>query len=125
MVRRDANHPCVVAWVPFNETWGVRELLTDTSQQAHVAAVVADTRAIDPTRPVVDNSGWTHVDTNIADSHRNLNNPESHPHELGHSTTSGRRRSAPRGGRTAPVCGLTRIHHTRLRWQPANQVKEP
>jgi hypothetical protein len=69
VVRRDVNHPCIVAWVPFNETWGVRELLTDVSQQAHVAAVVADTRAIDATRPVVDNSGWTHVDTDIADSH--------------------------------------------------------
>jgi hypothetical protein len=59
----------VVAWVPFNETWGVRQLLNDTSQQDHVAAVVADTRASDSTRPVVDNSGWTHVDTDIADSH--------------------------------------------------------
>jgi beta-galactosidase/beta-glucuronidase len=69
VVRRDVNHPCIVAWVPFNEAWGVRELAVDPDQQAHVAAVVADTREIDPTRPVVDNSGWTHVDTDIADSH--------------------------------------------------------
>ncbi len=69
VVRRDATHPCIVTWVPFNEAWGVRDLAIDPDQQAHVAAVVADTRAVDPTRPVVDNSGWTHVETDIADSH--------------------------------------------------------
>jgi beta-galactosidase/beta-glucuronidase len=69
VVRRDANHPCVVAWVPFNESMGLRALDTDAPTQEYVAAVVADTRAIDPTRPVVDNSGWSHVDTDIADSH--------------------------------------------------------
>ena len=69
VVRRDANHPCIVAWVPFNELWGVRDLGTNPDTQAHVKAVVADTRALDPTRPVVDNSGWTHVDTDIADTH--------------------------------------------------------
>jgi hypothetical protein len=69
VVRRDVNHPCVVAWVPFNESMGLRDLDTDGGAQAYVAAVVADTRAIDATRPVVDNSGWSHVDTDIADSH--------------------------------------------------------
>ena len=69
VVRRDADHPCVVAWVPFNESMGLRALDTDPGTQQFVAAVVADTRAIDPTRPVVDNSGWSHVDTDIADSH--------------------------------------------------------
>ena len=69
VVRRDANHPCVVTWVPFNELWGIRDVGTNPDTQAHVRAVVADTRALDPTRPVVDNSGWTHVDTDIADSH--------------------------------------------------------
>jgi len=69
VVRRDANHPCVVAWVPFNESWGIRDVATNPETQAYVKAVVAATREIDPTRPVVDNSGWTHVDTDIADSH--------------------------------------------------------
>jgi len=42
---------------------------TNLDTQAYVKAVVAATRQADPTRPVVDNSGWTHVDTNSADSH--------------------------------------------------------
>jgi hypothetical protein len=69
VVQRDADHPCVVAWVPFNESMGLRALDTDPGTQQFVATVVADTRAIDPTRPVVDNSGWSHVDTDVADSH--------------------------------------------------------
>ncbi len=68
-VRRDLNHPSIVAWVPFNESMGIRDLPTSRSTQDFVAAVVADTRALDRTRPVVDNSGWEHVDTDIADSH--------------------------------------------------------
>jgi len=26
ILRRDVSHPCIVAWVPFNESWGVPEL---------------------------------------------------------------------------------------------------
>lgn len=69
VIVRDLNHPSVVAWVPFNESFGIRGIDTNTSAQDFVAAVVSDTRALDPTRPVVDNSGWSHVDTDIADSH--------------------------------------------------------
>jgi beta-galactosidase/beta-glucuronidase len=62
VVRRDRNHPCVVTWVPFNESWGVRKLFDDAAQQDYVRRVVALTRQIDPTRPVVDNDGWEHLE---------------------------------------------------------------
>ncbi len=69
-VRRDLNHPSIVAWVPFNESMGIRDLAANPDTQAFVAAVAADTRALDHrSRPVVDNSGWEHVETDIADSH--------------------------------------------------------
>jgi len=68
-VRRDLNHPSIVAWVPFNESMGIRDVSASKSAQDFVVLVVADTRALDGTRPVVDNSGWDHVDTDIADSH--------------------------------------------------------
>ncbi|MDQ3701478.1 MAG: glycoside hydrolase family 2 [Chloroflexota bacterium] len=69
VLRRDANHPSIVAWVPFNESMGLPTLASDPDAQAYVAAVAAETRALDPTRPVVDNSGWSHGDTDIADTH--------------------------------------------------------
>ena len=29
-VERDYNHPCIVAWVPLNESWGVPEIKGDS-----------------------------------------------------------------------------------------------
>lgn len=61
-VERDYNHPSVVGWTPGNEVtaWRIDRnyiLLYDV------------TRAIDPMRPIIDTSGWTHAKTDIYDSH--------------------------------------------------------
>jgi beta-galactosidase/beta-glucuronidase len=62
VVARDYNHPSIVAWVPINESWGVRQILTDVAQQAHAKALYQLIKSLDPTRPVVDNDGWEHTD---------------------------------------------------------------
>ena len=28
-VERDYNHPCIIAWTPLNESWGVQEIKED------------------------------------------------------------------------------------------------
>ena len=61
-VARDVNHPSVIMWVPVNESWGTPDL-ADPRQPQHLKALYALTRSLDPTRPVVDNDGWEHVDT--------------------------------------------------------------
>ena len=58
LVRRDRGHACVVAWVPFNESWGVWRQAERREQRALVEGVVGITRALDPTRPVIGNDGW-------------------------------------------------------------------
>lgn len=62
-VRRDMSHPCIVTWVPLNESWGVPALDSDhPGQFAFVERLVAITRRLDGTRPIVDNDGWEHTD---------------------------------------------------------------
>ena len=61
-VERDINHPSVVMWAPLNESWGVPDL-RDPRQQAHLRTLFHLTKSLDPTRPVIDNEGWEHVET--------------------------------------------------------------
>lgn len=69
VVRRDLSHPCIVAWVPINESWGVPSLNTSPQQRAHLASLYHLTKALDPTRPVIDNDGWQHVETDLITVH--------------------------------------------------------
>ena len=68
-IERDYSHPCVIVWVPFNESWGVPNL---TAMQAHRNAVEALyhlTRVLDATRPVIGNDGWEAAATDILGIH--------------------------------------------------------
>ena len=69
VVRRDMSNPCIVAWVPINESWGVPSLNTSAQQRAHLMSLYHLTKALDPTRPVVDNDGWQHVETDLITVH--------------------------------------------------------
>ncbi|MQA02188.1 MAG: glycoside hydrolase family 2 [Streptosporangiales bacterium] len=69
VVRRDRSHPCVVTWVPFNESWGVRHLAEVPAQRHYATALYQLTKAIDPTRPVISNDGWEHTESDIWSVH--------------------------------------------------------
>ena len=60
-VERDYNHPSIILWVPINESWGTPNL-RERRQQEHLKALYTLTRSLDPTRLVIDNDGWEHVD---------------------------------------------------------------
>src|SRR5678816_3523052 len=68
-VERDYSHPCIVAWVPFNESWGVPNLPDSASERHYVKALYHLTRALDPSRPVIGNDGWESVGTDIIGVH--------------------------------------------------------
>ncbi len=72
-VERDFNHPSIVGWCPFNETWDRkgRKQVDDV-----LALVYRATKAADSTRPCIDTSGNFHVVTDIYDLHDYEQNPE-------------------------------------------------
>lgn len=69
VVERDYNHPSIICWVPFNESWGVPNLATDASQGHYVQALYHLTHALDATRPVIGNDGWEHIVTDVLGIH--------------------------------------------------------
>lgn len=69
VVLRDVSHPCIIAWVPFNESWGVPNLPNNVAERHYVEALYHLTKTLDPTRPVIGNDGWEAVATDIVGIH--------------------------------------------------------
>ncbi len=75
-IERDTSHPCIIAWVPINESWGVPNLPTSAAERHYVQGLYHLTKTLDPTRPVIGNDGWESVATDIIGIHDYDNNPE-------------------------------------------------
>ncbi|MFC0471768.1 glycoside hydrolase family 2 protein [Halalkalibacter kiskunsagensis] len=77
MIERDYNHPSIVIWSVYNEEWGLEwDLEFDKEKQDHVRELFEQVKKWDPSRLVCDNSGWSHVKTDINDYHRYFALPE-------------------------------------------------
>jgi hypothetical protein len=68
-IKRDYSHPCIVAWVPINESWGVPNLPDNPRERHYIQALYHLTRTLDSTRPVIGNDGWESVATDIIGIH--------------------------------------------------------
>ena len=68
-LNRDYNHPCIVAWVPMNESWGVPNLETSKEQSDFLNEMYYLTKEFDDTRIVVSNDGWEHSITDLFTIH--------------------------------------------------------
>ncbi|MEU1972036.1 glycoside hydrolase family 2 TIM barrel-domain containing protein [Microbacterium sp. NPDC019599] len=75
-VRRDSSHPSVVAWVPINESWAVRNLAVDARQRDFIRSLYHLTKALDGTRPVISNDGWEHTQSDLLTLHDYENDHE-------------------------------------------------
>ena len=74
VVKRDINHPAIIGWCPFNETWDV----SGRQQNNELIRLIYEaTKLLDPTRPCIDTSGNYHVVTDIFDVHDYDQNPET------------------------------------------------
>ncbi|MEY9952313.1 glycoside hydrolase family 2 protein [Leifsonia sp. EB34] len=81
---RDLSHPSIVGWCPLNETF---QPMTDrlTVLDDATKALYAVTKAIDPTRPVIDASGYSHrvPGADIYDSHLYEQDPDVFAQRMG------------------------------------------
>jgi len=69
VVEQHYNHPSIITWTPFNESWGVPEIKTYKPQQHFTEAIYYLTKSMDPMRPVAVNDGWEHTVTDILTLH--------------------------------------------------------
>lgn len=69
IVRQNYNHPCIIVWTPFNESWGISNVRTKREEQSFTEAIYHLTKSIDPHRPVVVNDGWEHTVSDILTLH--------------------------------------------------------
>ena len=65
-VERDFNHPAIIGWCPFNETWDYHE---EREANALLSSVYKLTKRLDPTRPCIDSSGNFRVLSEVYDIH--------------------------------------------------------
>ncbi len=76
VLRRDHNHPSIIGWCPLNETFQARHdritQLDDVTQ-----AMFWATKLADPSRPVIDASGYAHrvAETDVYDAHHYEQDP--------------------------------------------------
>ena len=63
ILQRDRNHPAIIGWCPFNESEAAAGELQNI--------IWHQTKAIDPTRPVLETSGWVHTlpQAEVRDAH--------------------------------------------------------
>jgi beta-galactosidase/beta-glucuronidase len=75
-IERDYSHPSIVGWCPLNETWQPLNDRTTVLDDVTRGMFLA-TKAMDPTRPVLDTSGYAHrvPEADVYDSHDYDQNP--------------------------------------------------
>jgi hypothetical protein len=111
-IRRDVSHPCVCAWVPLNESWGVPDLPTNLAHRDYVRSLYHLTKTLDPSRPVIGNDGWEHVATDLITIHDYASNPAvlRERYASPESVAMVLERQQP-GGRPLVVSGFTPDQH--------------
>lgn len=68
-VKRDYNHPCIITWVPLNESWGVPFIQDQKEAQQLSDALFYIVHSLDDTRLVSSNDGWEQAETDFVSVH--------------------------------------------------------
>ena len=63
------NHPSVIVWTIFNESWGIEDIVTNIDTQNFVNKMYYLTKNNDPYRLSITNDGWEHTISDIISLH--------------------------------------------------------
>jgi len=92
IVVRHRNHPSIIAWTPFNETFRI----SDQKQHYRTHRDCYDLcKMLDPTRPVNDTSGYIHVKTDLWTVHTYQQDPDKLEEQLTPNPETGVFRNIP------------------------------
>ena len=69
IVKQNYNHPCIITWTPFNESWGINMVRSSKREQSFTEGIYHLTKSFDPYRPVIVNDGWEHTISDILTLH--------------------------------------------------------
>lgn len=69
IIKEHMSHPSVMAYVCYNESWGVHQILTDTDQQKFTVDLYHLTKKLDPHRLAISNDGWEHTESDLLTVH--------------------------------------------------------
>lgn len=69
VVEQNYNHPSIITWTVFNESWGVEQIYSNKKQQDFTRSMYYLTKAYDSMRPVIVNDGWEHTISDIITLH--------------------------------------------------------
>jgi beta-galactosidase/beta-glucuronidase len=72
VMARDACHPSLMAFVLFNESWGIYPILWSARKREFLQAMYRKAKGLNPNILVIDNSGYDHVITDVVDVHHYL-----------------------------------------------------
>lgn len=69
IVNQNYNHPSIMTYVIYNESWGVTQISGNQSQQNATLGLYYLTKSLDNTRFVISNDGWEHTKSDIVTLH--------------------------------------------------------
>ncbi len=118
IVVRDRNHPSIIAWTPFNETWGGGEHL-----ERLILNTYSLTKNLDPTRPVNDSSGGFHIQTDIWTEHTYEQDPGKLLDLLTPSLEKGVWRRSPKNSISYGGQPYLIDEYGGIKWIPTSELK--
>ncbi|MCH4210681.1 MAG: hypothetical protein LKF75_04705 [Bacilli bacterium] len=69
IVTDHVGHPSTIAYVGYNESWGVEDIATSLDQQKLSTSLYQMANRIDWTRPCISNDGWEHTESDLLSLH--------------------------------------------------------